>query len=526
MGGVRIGGRQSRELALSNTGELDLRIDAILSGTRQLILTPRSSRVPADETRTVRIGFAPATLGDIAGQLTLFTNDPARPQWVIPFLGRGVSRRLEVSAVGHDFGALSGSARWAVAITNHHNRRMRLLDVATDHRAFRIDKYPRHIAAGATDSIVVEFRAQPTASEGQLLLRTDLLEAPEVAVTFRGRALTAGRLQFGPVDREVALWPHESLQIPVQISQAARMRGIIFTVESVTGFTFEAFELPAESLLPAGGEALVLADADESGVQLGLALAGDVGGSLNGDGQLGVLRLQSAGSSAVPLPRVVTLRFTQAVARSFAGRDDTLTTFNPLEIRLRWKGDINGDRRFYIADAFALFEALSDGSEAIADRLRYDLNEDGIVDAADMQTLAQHLPAAAKAVGSWTTALLSKPSLKMPFPNPFNAETVVVVTLPATSTWNCRSTNCSVNVSESCALRRWHRESIALCGMVSTTAAMPPAPERTSLSSIVGSPVGLTERCSGCNCCVEPSLTRIMGKGYFPACFFLSLATP
>jgi hypothetical protein len=185
--------------------------------------------------------------------------------------------------------------------------------------------------------------------------------------------------------------------------------------------------------LPAGGEALVLADADESGVQLGLSLAGDVGGSLNGDGQLGVLRLQSDGSSAVPLPRVVTLRFTQAVARSVAGRDDALTTFKPLYIRLRWKADINGDRRFDIADAFALFEALSDGSEAIADRLRYDLNEDGIVDAADMQTLAQHLPAAAKAVGSWTTALLSKPSLKMPFPNPFDAETVVVVTLPATS---------------------------------------------------------------------------------------------
>jgi hypothetical protein len=59
-------------------------------------------------TRSVRIDFAPGVHGDVTGKLTLLTNDPAQPQWSIPYHGRGVSKWLDLSESEHDFGAVSG----------------------------------------------------------------------------------------------------------------------------------------------------------------------------------------------------------------------------------------------------------------------------------------------------------------------------------------------------------------------------------------------------------------------------------
>jgi len=197
LGTLPVGRRRSQVLTLTNTGNLDLRIGSILSGTRQLILTPRWLTVPAGETETVRMDFAPSVHGEVTGALTLLTNDPVRPRWLIRFHGLGVSRQLVLSALTHDFGAVSGPVRWEVDLSNFHGRRLNLLEVSTDDGTFHVVSAPRYIEPGQTATFVVEFRPlAQTESTGQLLIRTDFVEAPEVAVALRGHARTAGQIRF------------------------------------------------------------------------------------------------------------------------------------------------------------------------------------------------------------------------------------------------------------------------------------------------------------------------------------------
>ena len=65
-----------------------------------------------------------------------------------------------------------------------------------------------------------------------------------------------------------------------------------------------------------------------------------------------------------------------------------------------------------------------------AERQLYDLDEDGILGSGDVQTVIDHLPAAAKAAASQDAWVPPQPTLMAPFPNPFNSETMIVMSLP------------------------------------------------------------------------------------------------
>ncbi len=275
LGVLPIGLRRRQELLLTNEGELDLRIDRILSGTRQLILTPRWLNVPAGSTRSVRIDFAPAVHGDVTGKLTLLTNDPAQPQWSIPYHGRGVSKWLDLSESEHDFGAVSGPTHWTLDVTNYRERRLTLLDVSTDNGAFRVIERPRRIESGESGAVIVEFHPPSVAvSAGQLLLHTDLAEAPDITVALRGGGRAAGRIYLEPTAERVSLWPDEELQVPVQVADGLGLRGAVLSIQPPPGFSLRGFDLPQASLLRLAGEPLVVTDAVEGSIQVGLSLTG------------------------------------------------------------------------------------------------------------------------------------------------------------------------------------------------------------------------------------------------------------
>ena len=426
LGTLSVGRRGSQVLTLTNTGDLDLRIDSILSGTRQLSLTPRSLTVAAGETKTVRMDFAPAVHGEVTGALTLLTNDPARPRWMIPFHGLGVSQQLELSALTHDFGAVSGPVRWEVHLSNYHGRRLNLLEVSTNDGAFHVVSAPRYIEAGMTATFVVEFQPRALSeSTGQLLLRTDLAEAPEAVVALRGSASTAGQIRFEPVAALMSMWPGEDLRMPLEVVDAAGLRGAVFTVALSAGFTVAGIEFPEAGLLRQAGEPLAVMNPDDDAIRVGLSLTG-AGGNINGSGRLAVLRLRAL--SGV-LPSSVTVRLSALVARSAIGTEETLLQPPDVALQLKWKGDVNHDGRLDISDVFLLVDAFGTVLTE-SEQTDYDLNEDGIVGSADVVLLVEHLPASAKRASMWDAMLPDQPTLLAPFPNPFNAETVLTVALP------------------------------------------------------------------------------------------------
>ena len=422
-----VGKRHSQSLTLSNTGDLDLRINSILTGTRQLILTPRWLTVGAGQSQTVRMDFAPTVFGEVTGQLTLLTNDPARPQWSIPFHGLGVSRQLVVSASNHDFGAVAGPQRWSLELSNAHERRLSLLEVSTDEPAFRVISAPPWIDPGTTGTIVVEFLpVAQTQSTGQLLLRTDLSEAPEVTIALRGRSRAAGQILFGGLTPQLDLWPDEDLQLPLDIIDAAGLRGAVFTITMSSGMMITGIDFPPASLLRQAGEPLLVMDSDDDGVRVGLSLTGSGGSTISGTGELAVLSLR------VPpgrLPASVAVRLSAVVARSFSGADEPLVAPAAVELGLRWKGDINGDGQVDISDVFMLIDAINTSLTA-TEHPGHDLDGDGTLGPADVQLLLTHLPGAAKPAALPGMPGSEVATLLPPFPNPFNAETVLTAVLP------------------------------------------------------------------------------------------------
>lgn len=133
-----------------------------------------------------------------------------------------------------------------------------------------------------------------------------------------------------------------------------------------------------------------------------------------------------------PLPSSIDLRLSKAVVRSVAGVDDTLTTTQVVSLELHWKGDINQDGRLDLSDVFALVDILGTSPAGAEDEL-YDFDEDGSLGLGDVHTLMAHFPVSAKRSGWQEDAVLlpNRPLLLQPYPNPFNAETVILLALPA-----------------------------------------------------------------------------------------------
>ena len=97
------------------------------------------------------------------------------------------------------------------------------------------------------------------------------------------------------------------------------------------------------------------------------------------------------------------------------------------DLGARLRGDLDGNGRLEAADALLLTAALV--GDAPATLALHDLDGDGHVGAGDLDALRAHLPSAARRVGSGASP--ASVALLPPYPNPFNAQTALVVTLPA-----------------------------------------------------------------------------------------------
>ena len=432
LGAVLLGSRQTQRLAVTNIGELGLRVERMDAALRGLSITPSRLEIPAGETRTVRVDFSPADYGPVDGELVLHTDDPVHPRWRIPYSGRGVSRLVEPSAYAHDFGSIGAgeAATWELQLHNHQPRRLRLPRALVEGRAFRIVQRPDEVAPGSTGVVTVEYRGGGP-SKGRLVLETDLEEAPRIIVELSGRVRVAGRVELRAPET-IALWPGEPLELPVHLEFARDLRGVSLTVAEPDGFTLLDVTIPASGLL-SPDQALAIAGAEDGGLrQVGVSLTGAAAGAgVSGSGTLVVLRFQPRGAPT----SVHDFALQAVVGRGADGARDTLVAPAPAVVRVRLKGDLNEDGRLDLVDFFSLVDALSTGAGGL-DRLdlnRYDLDGDGALGIADVRTLIAHLPAAGadKAAAALDRiALPAAVGLRPPHPNPFNAATTLVIELP------------------------------------------------------------------------------------------------
>jgi len=428
-GSVAVGDRRRLRLILRNDGDIDLRIGQIVAGSQRLVITPRELTVQAGGQAHVDVDFLPLVHGELKGYLSLFTDDPTRPQRAISYHGRGISDDIEISTTSHDFGATPAgtTTRLQIEVTNHRSTRLRLTSVRTSGRAFRVLSRPAAIAAGERGVIEIGFSPGAGVVHGTVRILTDAPQAPELTVSLQGRPMTATALRLDMPETPVALWPEDEILLPVHLAGVQGLRGVVFTLEGVpSSLRYTGADTPSGSLLHMGDAPLVVALRHEDQLRIGLSMLGEH--AAEGDGLAAVLRFSlssdSADDLAVPIAATIDVE-----VRNTTGDADLLAT------GMRWphierRGDLDGNGSLEVADVQLLLHAIWDRSHI--DRIEaYDLNDDGRLSRDDIDALLLRLPVGE---ASRSVALLdgrpTQASLAPAHPNPFNAETVLLVELP------------------------------------------------------------------------------------------------
>lgn len=432
LGSARVGQHLRQELELTNVGELLLRIENLLTGTPQLIVTPRRLYLEPGETQVLVLDFRPRRHGTVEGTFSFYTNDPVNRYWRLPYLGRGVSGLLELGAVSHAFGPTPvGETRtWEVEVASRHTRQVSV-SAKIGGQQFRVVQQPRRLSPDATGKVVVAFRPTRSGlSRGVLVLETDLPEAPRIEIPLTGRGQVATRVSLQTPPEPVALWPDELLEISVRVDQAEALRGLALELAASTDAELAGFAVGRNSLLrTAGDEPLILVGTDPGGRdQVGLFVVGRYAAEgVSGAGALGKLQLRVLDFSR----GLVDLSLARAIARSPGGTSDTLAAVAAIEIAVSLKGDLNGDGILTEEDVNLL--AAAQGTPVTGDTDRWDLDGNGAIGPLDVELLLGHLSPEARGKAAAAIGEGDQPdavSLQAPYPNPFNAETVLVYSLP------------------------------------------------------------------------------------------------
>ncbi|MCU1240019.1 MAG: uncharacterized protein JWO71_745, partial [Candidatus Acidoferrum typicum] len=166
-GDVSVGSSATQSLSITNTGTQTVNIStATISGTN-LTFAGGSSSIPAGQSSTIQIQFAPQTIGDVVGSFSV-TSNASNSLLSVSVQGRGKGPRLTVSPASLNFGnvALGQTSTQGALLTNSGNVDL-VVNVATVlGNGFGISglSLPATISAGQSVACTVQFA--PTKAGG------------------------------------------------------------------------------------------------------------------------------------------------------------------------------------------------------------------------------------------------------------------------------------------------------------------------------------------------------------------------
>lgn len=89
-GSVEVGGSKSMTVTVTNFGDASLSITDIIVSDEQVSITPKQLMIPAKQNGFFTLRFEPNRAGDLAGRVTIYSNDSKTPAVSFPIAGKGV----------------------------------------------------------------------------------------------------------------------------------------------------------------------------------------------------------------------------------------------------------------------------------------------------------------------------------------------------------------------------------------------------------------------------------------------------
>ncbi|UCE20328.1 MAG: choice-of-anchor D domain-containing protein [Gemmatimonadota bacterium] len=162
-GNVLVGSSSAWNVTLSNVGTADLVIESVVSSHSNFLVAdaqfPRT--IPPGGSIIQTVLFTPSSLGLIAGNLTVNTNDPDESVLLIALNGIGVKPDIYVSADSHDFGDvhLGSSGYWDLGIQNLGTAPLTVTGLFSSASSFTVSapSFPQTVDPGEILSVTVVF---------------------------------------------------------------------------------------------------------------------------------------------------------------------------------------------------------------------------------------------------------------------------------------------------------------------------------------------------------------------------------
>ncbi len=425
LGAVKVGDTERQKLELQNEGEVDLWITQILTGERELRVSPSHLQIPPGETRSVELTYRPQAHGALAGELFLGTNDPKHREVHVDYAGRGLSSFLALPAGPLLFAAtaLGQVSELSFGISNESSATIAIRYVRTNSTQYRVTGFPSRLKPGVGGSVDVEFRPLRLGDvSGELTLTTEGPATESLRINLQGRSHPGSQLSLEWQGQSVA--PGSEFEVVMTLANAYRLVGMVIELAlPLDQVEFLGVRWPPNGLFADEGTPLVIHQ--QSGpdrLEFGFSQPGvSAPRGVSGGGELGRLRFRlrpgASGEIEIRVPR--------AVYRSSQGRADDLAQDARVSVPVMFAGDFDADGRVDFDDFLMLMDNL--GTDSLPGIQIYDLNGDGQVSLDDVFVLFADMEPAAKS--------LAREQLPLSFglnvyPNPFNAQLVLEYQLP------------------------------------------------------------------------------------------------
>ena len=243
------------DVRIHNSGGGDLIVDSVSSDRPEFVvvqLAPPQMIAPLGSLKAT-LCFVPAALGPVAGNVTIFSNDPDESMSFIALVGTGVNPEIEVASLRHNFGqvVIGDSAGWRLVVLNQGTGDLTIDGIISDSPDF--SAHPTSFSVGSADSEEVDVRFAPSSAgpvSAQLTVMSNDFDEPTISILLAGIGIgphievSATHHDFGSVRvGDSALW-----------SLTVRDTGLVeLLVDTITCSSPYFFATPRKFTVPPGG---------------------------------------------------------------------------------------------------------------------------------------------------------------------------------------------------------------------------------------------------------------------------------
>ncbi len=212
-------------LSITNTGHADLVITEINSNHADFISNIDSANIAFNETQEVIVTFTPSALGQVEGELTIFSNATNTPALVLSLTGIGIANvpYIEVSRSNIDYGniyTITPDTK-SIIVSNVGPAALEITEITSDNLNFILDSDYAGSILNTNEELVFNVTFSPTNVEqytGNITIISNADNQATLVIPVSGQGSIAPQVTYNPNEYQIAMSVGETITETLELS--------------------------------------------------------------------------------------------------------------------------------------------------------------------------------------------------------------------------------------------------------------------------------------------------------------------